>query len=157
MELLSYSQAGSCQSMMLVGNLVLSGSKVVYHQRLHVTSDKLLLTMLNEKPQLQDSNPDILQAASPQIFGFEPEQDLTSENPLRLDESKSPTLTLPTLNVPVNSTNQRAGLAIDPKITWATMKGETKKIPIECGPPRDDQSHDLIRKLEYLSLNQPMK
>ncbi|KAJ9057627.1 hypothetical protein DSO57_1020620 [Entomophthora muscae] len=35
LELLSYSQAGSRQSMTLVGNLVLSGSKVVYHQRLH--------------------------------------------------------------------------------------------------------------------------
>ncbi|KAJ9062261.1 hypothetical protein DSO57_1012707 [Entomophthora muscae] len=35
LELLSYSQAGSQQSMTLVGNLVLSGTKVVYHQRLH--------------------------------------------------------------------------------------------------------------------------
>ncbi|KAJ9084176.1 hypothetical protein DSO57_1027115 [Entomophthora muscae] len=35
LELLSYSWAGSRQSMTLVGNLVLSGSKVVYHQRLH--------------------------------------------------------------------------------------------------------------------------
>ncbi|KAJ9052508.1 hypothetical protein DSO57_1033446 [Entomophthora muscae] len=35
MELLSYNCAGSRQSMELVGNLVLSGSKVVYHQRLH--------------------------------------------------------------------------------------------------------------------------
>ncbi|KAJ9048636.1 hypothetical protein DSO57_1032931 [Entomophthora muscae] len=35
LELLSYNQAGSRQSMTLVGNLVLSGSKVVYHQRLH--------------------------------------------------------------------------------------------------------------------------
>ncbi|KAJ9050558.1 hypothetical protein DSO57_1013360 [Entomophthora muscae] len=35
LELLSYSQAGSCQSMTLVGNLVLSGSKFVYYQRLH--------------------------------------------------------------------------------------------------------------------------
>ncbi|KAJ9070233.1 hypothetical protein DSO57_1010506 [Entomophthora muscae] len=35
LELLSYSCAGSRQSMALVGNLVLSGSKVVYHQRLH--------------------------------------------------------------------------------------------------------------------------
>ncbi|KAJ9079249.1 hypothetical protein DSO57_1037359 [Entomophthora muscae] len=35
LELLSYNQAGSRQSMALVGNLVLSGSKVVYHQRLH--------------------------------------------------------------------------------------------------------------------------
>ncbi|KAJ9088757.1 hypothetical protein DSO57_1020024 [Entomophthora muscae] len=35
LELLSYSCAGSRQSMVLVGNLVLSSSKVVYHQRLH--------------------------------------------------------------------------------------------------------------------------
>ncbi|KAJ9057510.1 hypothetical protein DSO57_1022057 [Entomophthora muscae] len=35
LELLSYNHAGSRQSMTLVGNLVLSGSKVVYHQRLH--------------------------------------------------------------------------------------------------------------------------
>ncbi|KAJ9053141.1 hypothetical protein DSO57_1027238 [Entomophthora muscae] len=35
LELLSYNCAGSRQSMALVGNLVLSGSKVVYHQRLH--------------------------------------------------------------------------------------------------------------------------
>ncbi|KAJ9070557.1 hypothetical protein DSO57_1006607 [Entomophthora muscae] len=35
LELLSYNQAGSRQSMALVGNLVLSGYKVVYHQRLH--------------------------------------------------------------------------------------------------------------------------
>ncbi|KAJ9056260.1 hypothetical protein DSO57_1035060 [Entomophthora muscae] len=35
LELLSYNWAGRRQSMVLVGNLVLSGSKVVYHQRLH--------------------------------------------------------------------------------------------------------------------------
>ncbi|KAJ9089841.1 hypothetical protein DSO57_1008800 [Entomophthora muscae] len=35
LELLSYSHTGSRKSMALVGNLVLSGSKVVYHQRLH--------------------------------------------------------------------------------------------------------------------------
>ncbi|KAJ9084032.1 hypothetical protein DSO57_1028345 [Entomophthora muscae] len=35
LELLSYNRTGSRQSMALVGNLVLSGSKVVYHQRLH--------------------------------------------------------------------------------------------------------------------------
>ncbi|KAJ9072310.1 hypothetical protein DSO57_1028853 [Entomophthora muscae] len=35
LELLIYNQAGGRQSMALVGNLVLSGSKVVYHQRLH--------------------------------------------------------------------------------------------------------------------------
>ncbi|KAJ9071129.1 hypothetical protein DSO57_1000140 [Entomophthora muscae] len=35
LELLSYSHAGSRQSMALVGNLVLSGSKVSYCQRLH--------------------------------------------------------------------------------------------------------------------------
>ncbi|KAJ9066612.1 hypothetical protein DSO57_1007954 [Entomophthora muscae] len=35
LELLSYNWEGSRQSMTLVGNLVLSGSKAVYHQRLH--------------------------------------------------------------------------------------------------------------------------
>ncbi|KAJ9083674.1 hypothetical protein DSO57_1032357 [Entomophthora muscae] len=35
LELLSYNWVGSRQSMTLVVNLVLSGSKVVYHQRLH--------------------------------------------------------------------------------------------------------------------------
>ncbi|KAJ9084640.1 hypothetical protein DSO57_1022375 [Entomophthora muscae] len=111
-----------------------------------VTSDKLLLTMYTGKPQLYDLNPDTLQAASPQdqlpgrpqILGQEPEQDLTLESPLKLDESKSPTLTLPMLKVPVNSTNQRVGLAIEPKITQAITEGETKKLPIERGPPRDD-------------------
>ncbi|KAJ9078774.1 hypothetical protein DSO57_1003238 [Entomophthora muscae] len=112
--------------------------KVQTGKRESVTSDKLLLTMLTGKPQLQDLNPDTLRAGGLQIFGFEPEQDLTSGNPLRLDESKSPTSTLPMLKVPVNSTNQRAGLAIDPKITWATTEGETKKLSIERGPPRDD-------------------
>ncbi|KAJ9071111.1 hypothetical protein DSO57_1000785 [Entomophthora muscae] len=86
---------------------------------------KLLLTMLTGKPQLQDLNPDTLRDASlqnqppvcPQILGQEPEQDLTSENPLKIDESKSPTLTLPTLKVSVNPANQQASLAIEPKIT----------------------------------------
>ncbi|KAJ9084151.1 hypothetical protein DSO57_1027365, partial [Entomophthora muscae] len=35
LELLGYSYTGSRQSMALVGNLVLGGSKAVYHQRLH--------------------------------------------------------------------------------------------------------------------------
>ncbi|KAJ9076195.1 hypothetical protein DSO57_1028598 [Entomophthora muscae] len=111
-----------------------------------VTSDKLLLTMLIGTPPLQDLNPDTLQASSLQdqlpgclqIFGLEPEQDLTLGNPLKLDEPKPPTLTLPTLKVTVNPTNQWAGQAIDPKITWATTEGETKKLPIENRPPRDD-------------------
>ncbi|KAJ9089419.1 hypothetical protein DSO57_1013357 [Entomophthora muscae] len=84
-----------------------------------------------------------------QIFGLEPEQDLILGNPPKLDESKSPTLTLPTLKVSVNSTNQQTGLAIDPEISWTTTKGEIKKLPIERKPPRDDQPHDLTRKFEY--------
>ncbi|KAJ9054737.1 hypothetical protein DSO57_1011049 [Entomophthora muscae] len=101
------------------------GDVFVFDDVVSVTSDKLLLTMLTGKPQLQGTNPDIMQAASPQdqppsclqIFGLEQEQDLTLGNPLRLDESKLPTSTLPMLKVPVNSTNKRTGLAIDPKIT----------------------------------------
>ncbi|KAJ9050247.1 hypothetical protein DSO57_1016224 [Entomophthora muscae] len=61
--------------------------KLVVNWILYVTSDKLLLTMLTGKPQLRDSNPDTLRAASPQdqppgclqIFGLGPEQDLTLE------------------------------------------------------------------------------
>ncbi|KAJ9061709.1 hypothetical protein DSO57_1017961 [Entomophthora muscae] len=90
-----------------------------------VTSDKLLLTMLIGKPQLRDSNPDTLWAASLQdqppgclqIFVLKPEQDSTSGNPLKLDEPKSPTSTLPMLKVPVNPTNQRVGQVKDPSIT----------------------------------------
>ncbi|KAJ9083505.1 hypothetical protein DSO57_1034073 [Entomophthora muscae] len=122
-----------------------------------VTSEKLLLTMLTGNPQLRDSNPDSLQATSPQdqppgcpqIFGLEQEQDLTSENPLNLDESKVFTLTLPTVKVPVNLTNQRAGLAKEPKITWASTEEEIKKLPNKRGPPRDDQPSDPTRKFEY--------
>ncbi|KAJ9076275.1 hypothetical protein DSO57_1027849 [Entomophthora muscae] len=39
LELFSYSREGSCKSMTLVRNLVLSGSKAVYHQRLHHMSE----------------------------------------------------------------------------------------------------------------------
>ncbi|KAJ9048073.1 hypothetical protein DSO57_1039784 [Entomophthora muscae] len=113
--------------------------------------------MLTGTPQLRDLNPDTLRAASlkdqppgcPQIFGLKPEQDLTSGNSLKLDEPKPPTLTLPTLKVPVNPTNQRAGLAIEPKIARATTEGETNKLPIEHRPPRDDQPHSPTREFEY--------
>ncbi|KAJ9076808.1 hypothetical protein DSO57_1022756 [Entomophthora muscae] len=105
--------------------LIHKGLVAILNLSKNITSDKLLLIMLTRKPQLRDSNPETMWAASPQdqlpghlqIFGLEPEQDLNLGNPLRLDESKSPTSTLPTLKVPVNSTNQQAGLAIDPKIT----------------------------------------
>ncbi|KAJ9072866.1 hypothetical protein DSO57_1022685 [Entomophthora muscae] len=113
------------------------------------TSDKFLLTMLIERPQLQDLNPGSLQAASPQFFGLKPEQDLTLENPLKLDKSNSPTSILPTLKVPVNSTNQQAGPATDPRITQAHAEGETENLPIERGPPRDNQSYNLTRKFEH--------
>ncbi|KAJ9090260.1 hypothetical protein DSO57_1004506 [Entomophthora muscae] len=95
--------------------------------------------MLIRTPQLWDLNPDTQRAASLQIFGLKPEQDLTSGNPLEHDEPKPPTLTLPTLKVPVKSTYQWVGQAIDPKITRATAEW----------PPRDDQPHNLTRKFEY--------
>ncbi|KAJ9072664.1 hypothetical protein DSO57_1025014 [Entomophthora muscae] len=132
------------------GNGPLFTSAQAYLQSiLHVTSDKLLSTMIIEKPQLQDLNPDPLRAASLQFFELKPEQDLTSENPLKLDEYNSPTSTTPTLKVPVNSTNQRAVPAIDPKIPQAHMEGETEKLPIELGPPRDNQPHNPTRKFEH--------
>ncbi|KAJ9054473.1 hypothetical protein DSO57_1014153 [Entomophthora muscae] len=42
-----------------------------------------------------------------------------------------------------------AGQAKDPGITLATTEGKTKKLPVERRPPRDDQPHNLTRKLEY--------
>ncbi|KAJ9088192.1 hypothetical protein DSO57_1025633 [Entomophthora muscae] len=56
-----------------------------------VMSDKLLSTMLIEKPKLQESNPDTPWASSPQFFGFKQEQDLTWGNLLKLDEPSLPT------------------------------------------------------------------
>ncbi|KAJ9068652.1 hypothetical protein DSO57_1026534 [Entomophthora muscae] len=115
-----------------------------------VTSDKLLLTILIEKPQLRDQ---ILTPrgppSCPQFFELEPEQDLTSENPLKLDESNSPTSTLPMLKVPVNLTNQQEGPAIDPRITQAHTEGETEELLIERGPPRDNQPHNPTREFEH--------
>ncbi|KAJ9053020.1 hypothetical protein DSO57_1028369 [Entomophthora muscae] len=48
LDLLSYKDAGSRQSMTLVGNLALCGSKSVYHQRLHHMPEYLewLLNMM---------------------------------------------------------------------------------------------------------------
>ncbi|KAJ9052551.1 hypothetical protein DSO57_1033043 [Entomophthora muscae] len=122
-----------------------------------VTSDKLLLTMLIGKPQLQDLNPDILQPASPQdqlpshlqISGLEPEQDSTSGNLLRLDELKVPASRFPTPRVPVDPANEREGQAKDHRIAGASTERETKKLPVEHRSPRDDQPHNLIRKFEY--------
>ncbi|KAJ9063277.1 hypothetical protein DSO57_1001715 [Entomophthora muscae] len=54
-----------------------------------------------------------------------------------------------TIKVPVNSTNQRAGLAIEPKTNWASMEEEIEKLPNKHRPPRDDQPSDPTRKFEY--------
>ncbi|KAJ9054977.1 hypothetical protein DSO57_1008863 [Entomophthora muscae] len=84
-----------------------------------------------------------------QIFGLKPERDLTLGNFLRHDELKLPASRLPTSKVPVNPTNESAGQAKDPGITWATAAGEAKKLPMECGPPKDDKSHGLKGKFEF--------
>ncbi|KAJ9062603.1 hypothetical protein DSO57_1009155 [Entomophthora muscae] len=95
-----------------------------------VTSDKLLSTIIIKRPQLWESNPDAPRAASPQgqppgrlqFLGFESESDLTLENLRKSDEPSLPTTMPPALEVPVNPTNQRAGLATDPRITQATAE-----------------------------------
>ncbi|KAJ9051850.1 hypothetical protein DSO57_1000510 [Entomophthora muscae] len=88
-----------------------------------------------------------LRCLQPADFWAQTRAGFSSGNPLKL-ELKPPTLKLPTLKVSVNPTNQQAGQAIDPKITWATTEGETKKLPIERRPPRDDQPCNLLRKFE---------
>ncbi|KAJ9049095.1 hypothetical protein DSO57_1028122, partial [Entomophthora muscae] len=84
----------------------------------------------------------------PQFFGLESEQDLTLENPFKLDEPNVPTPILSTLGVPDKTANKRASPATDSKITQACTEGETENFPIECGPPRGDQSHNLTREFE---------
>ncbi|KAJ9051978.1 hypothetical protein DSO57_1038777 [Entomophthora muscae] len=124
-----------------------------------VTSDKLLSTMITKRPQPWESNPGLSQAASPQgqppsrpqFSGFKSGLDLTSENPLKFDEPSLPTMMPPALGVPVNPTNQQAGLATDPRITWATTEEETKIPSIRNVLPRDDLSCDLVKELECSS------
>ncbi|KAJ9075940.1 hypothetical protein DSO57_1030855 [Entomophthora muscae] len=110
-----------------------------------VLSDKLLSTMLIEKPQLQDLNPGIPRAASPR--GQPPAVFWAQSR--ALGKSNSPTLMPPTLKVPVNATNWRAGSATDPGITWAHAEGETENLPIEHGPHRDNQSRNLTREFKH--------
>ncbi|KAJ9049571.1 hypothetical protein DSO57_1023145 [Entomophthora muscae] len=113
--------------------------------------------MLIKKPQLRNLNPGISRAASPQgqlpgcpqFFGLKPEQDLTSGNPLKLDEPNVPTPILSTLKVPDKIANQQAGPATDSKITRAHTEGETENFSIECGPPRGNQFHNLTREFEH--------
>ncbi|KAJ9081957.1 hypothetical protein DSO57_1009413 [Entomophthora muscae] len=105
---------------------------------------------------LQDLNPNTLQAASPhdqlpgrpQIYGLKLEQDLTSENLLRLEKQKLLASRPPTPQVPVNLTNESAGQAKNPEITWATAAGEAEKLPMECRPPKDDKPHNLKGNFE---------
>ncbi|KAJ9056903.1 hypothetical protein DSO57_1027916 [Entomophthora muscae] len=59
-----------------------------------VTNDKLLLTMLIEKPSTTGFLPQY-PAGRPQIFGLNPEQDLTLENILRLDELRNTCIKIP--------------------------------------------------------------
>ncbi|KAJ9053171.1 hypothetical protein DSO57_1026843 [Entomophthora muscae] len=126
-------------------------------QGLSVTRDKLLSTILIKKPQLQNSNPGILWAASLQgrppgclqFFGLKSEQDLTLENPFKLDEPNVPTPILSTIKVPDKTANQQAGPATDSKITQARTEGKTENFPIERRPPRGNQSHNLTREFEH--------
>ncbi|KAJ9057349.1 hypothetical protein DSO57_1023655 [Entomophthora muscae] len=107
-----------------------------------ITNDKLLLIMLMGNPQLQDLNPEILRAGSPQ-------DQLTTGNLPRLDELKLLASRLPTSRVSVNLANESGDQAKDPGITWATTVGEVKKLPVECGPPKNDQSYTLKEKFEF--------
>ncbi|KAJ9082209.1 hypothetical protein DSO57_1006654 [Entomophthora muscae] len=104
--------------------------------------------MLMEKSQLQESNPKTLWAASLQFPGLKPERDLTLGNLLSLDEQDILASKQPTPKVPVNPTNESAGQAKDPEITWATVAREAKKLPVECRPPKVDQPCNPKGKFE---------
>ncbi|KAJ9090119.1 hypothetical protein DSO57_1005856 [Entomophthora muscae] len=117
--------------------------------------------MLVKKPQLQDSNPGILQAGSLQdqlpgflrFYGLKLDQDSTSGKLLRPAELKLPASMPPTLNFSVSPANESMGLAKNPKITGAAAEGESKKLPVECRPPGDDQSCNPKGKFESSCFN----
>ncbi|KAJ9074664.1 hypothetical protein DSO57_1004119 [Entomophthora muscae] len=119
-----------------------------------VTNDKLLLAMRIEKPQLWDSNPGTLWAASlqaqpPAFFGLESEINLTLEKFPRLISMEPFTLNTCLQKDPVSSTNENAEPNNDPKITGATTNGGLKKLSQERGPPEDDKSCSSKREFEF--------
>ncbi|KAJ9076629.1 hypothetical protein DSO57_1024285 [Entomophthora muscae] len=87
-------------------------------------------------------------------FWAQTRRGLTLENLLRIDEQKLLTLRPPTPTFPVNPTNESAGQAKNPEITWATAAGEVKKLSVKCRPPKDDKFCDLKGKFE-LSQSEP--
>ncbi|KAJ9065176.1 hypothetical protein DSO57_1022477 [Entomophthora muscae] len=94
-------------------------------------------------PEFQDLNPKVLRSSS--LQDKLPTVSWT-ETRAGFDFGESPEP--PTPKVPVNLTNESAGQAKDPEITWATAAGEAKKLPMECRPPKDEQSCDPKEKFE---------
>ncbi|KAJ9087083.1 hypothetical protein DSO57_1036824 [Entomophthora muscae] len=113
-----------------------------------VTSDKLLLAGCMENPQLQDSNPRTLQAASPHFYRLKSETDLTLEELLRPTSIKLSMLRPCLQKDPVKTVNESADLSNNPEITESTADRETKKLSLECGPPEDDKSCGL-KKIKF--------
>ncbi|KAJ9070444.1 hypothetical protein DSO57_1007905 [Entomophthora muscae] len=98
--------------------------------------------------QLWNSNPKTLQAASlqaqlpccPRFLGLKPEPNLNLEKLLR---PTSLELHAPITHLqkdPVSPAKESSGLINNPEITGATSVKELKKLPVECGPPKDDKS-----------------
>ncbi|KAJ9075710.1 hypothetical protein DSO57_1033202 [Entomophthora muscae] len=131
--------------------LGVSNKKYILDTKLNVTNSyqPCLSKNPNYKTQtLASCRLPACRASHPQFFGLKSEQDLTLENPFKLDKPNVPTPILSTLGVPVKTANQQVGPATDSKVTQARMEGETENFPIERGPPRGGQSPNLTREFE---------
>ncbi|KAJ9087962.1 hypothetical protein DSO57_1027820 [Entomophthora muscae] len=117
--------------------------------------------MLIKESWLQDTNPNTLQAASPQAQlpgrlrfpGLKPEPNLSLVKLLMPINLESPEHMLILQKDPVSSTNESAGLSNDPKITGATTAGELQKLPVECRPPKYDQFCNSKREFKSSYFN----
>ncbi|KAJ9082766.1 hypothetical protein DSO57_1001832 [Entomophthora muscae] len=120
---------------------------------LTIKSDRFLLTMYVIEFQIQDLNPNTLQAGSLQaplphclLFpGLKPEPNSNSE---KLMKSINPKLHAPMPHLQKDSfspTNESAGLVNNPKITGATSGKESKKLSVECGLLEDGKSYSSMK------------
>ncbi|KAJ9053196.1 hypothetical protein DSO57_1026593 [Entomophthora muscae] len=143
----------------------LAESEAKFSPKIHVLNSNLQdsssESFNTEEHQLQNLKPKTLQAGSPQaqlpghlhFSGLKSEPNLTLVKLLRPINLELPA-PLPLLQKdPVSPANESTGLAKDPKITGAITAGELKKLPVKCGPPKNDQSYNSKREFESSHFN----
>ncbi|KAJ9082392.1 hypothetical protein DSO57_1004961 [Entomophthora muscae] len=116
---------------------------------------------LNLSYGFNPQNPEGCQPAGPvsrppAFFGLKPDPNLTLVKLLRPNNLELPE-PMPCLQKdPVIPANEIAGLASKPKITGAATAGESKKLSVECRPPRDDKSCNSKKEFKFFIPTQPV-